>query len=112
MNTPAALSTCFPPNSNLTAKSAPPSNTRGNPDSLRQDHPFRMPISADSSVVKFPTLDEVCDMYIRRMLDLCGGHREATARVLGIGRTSLYRYLRKLDREKRETATRNRLQDQ
>lgn len=110
MNATVALPTRLPPNSDLTAKSDTPSNTRGNPDWHRQDHPFRMPSSADSSAVKFPTLDEVCEMYIRRMLDLCGGDRQATARVLGIGRTSLYRYLKTLDREKPESATRNRLQ--
>jgi DNA-binding NtrC family response regulator len=31
------------------------------------------------------------------MLNRCGGNREATAQFLGIGRTSLYRYLKKLD---------------
>jgi DNA-binding NtrC family response regulator len=72
---------------------------------LSQDRSRRMTHGADSTTVKFLTLDEVCDRYIRCTLNRCGGNREATARALGIGRTSLYRYLKKLDREKREGAT-------
>ena len=45
------------------------------------------------------TLDEVCESYIRWMLNRCGGNRETTALFLGIGRTTLYRYLKKLDRK-------------
>jgi transcriptional regulator of acetoin/glycerol metabolism len=41
-------------------------------------------------------LDEMCDWYIQCTLQCFGGNREATARALGIGRTTLYRYLKKL----------------
>jgi ActR/RegA family two-component response regulator len=34
-------------------------------------------------------------MHIQRVLDLCKGNRVRTAQVLGIGRTSLYRFLKR-----------------
>lgn len=40
------------------------------------------------------SLGEVRDAHIRNVLEACGGNRVRAARVLGIGRTSLYRYLR------------------
>jgi len=40
-------------------------------------------------------LDEVRRMHIQRVLDLCKGNRVRTAQVLGIGRTSLYRFLKR-----------------
>jgi len=39
------------------------------------------------------SLDEVRKSHIRRVLELCLGNRLRAARILGIGRTSLYRYL-------------------
>lgn len=39
------------------------------------------------------TLEELQDQYIQRILGLCKGNRKQTAKVLGIGRTTLYRYL-------------------
>lgn len=47
------------------------------------DDPRRQPLS----------LHEVCMEHIRRVLAFCNGNRSKAARVLGIGRTSLYRYL-------------------
>jgi DNA-binding NtrC family response regulator len=41
------------------------------------------------------TLQEFQDLYIQRVLALCKGDRKQTARVLGIGRTTLYRYLKR-----------------
>jgi len=41
------------------------------------------------------TLDEACIQHIRLMIDFCGGNRKRAAQMLGIGRTSLYRYLKK-----------------
>lgn len=41
------------------------------------------------------SLDEVRRMHIQRVLDLCQGNRLRTAQILGIGRTSLYRYLKR-----------------
>jgi len=44
------------------------------------------------------SLDEVRKSHIRRVLELCLGNRLRAAQILGIGRTSLYRYL-KCDRQ-------------
>jgi DNA-binding NtrC family response regulator len=40
-------------------------------------------------------LEEVRKVHIRRVLDLCQGNRLKAAQYLGIGRTSLYRYLKR-----------------
>src|SRR5271154_3454603 len=40
-------------------------------------------------------LDEVRSEHIQRVLDMCNGNRVRTAQVLGIGRTSLYRFLKR-----------------
>ena len=41
------------------------------------------------------SLDEVCTQHIQKVLDVCKGNRLRAAQILGIGRTSLYRYLKK-----------------
>ncbi|HYL86210.1 MAG TPA: sigma-54 dependent transcriptional regulator [Candidatus Angelobacter sp.] len=41
------------------------------------------------------SLEEVDRLHIRRVLDMCQGNRLRAAQVLGIGRTSLYRYLKR-----------------
>jgi len=40
------------------------------------------------------SLEEMRRIHIRRVLDMCQGNRLRAAQVLGIGRTSLYRYLK------------------
>jgi len=40
-------------------------------------------------------LDEVRRQHIRRVLEMCGGNRVRAAELLGIGRTSLYRFLKR-----------------
>jgi len=40
-------------------------------------------------------LDEVRRLHIHRVLDMCKGNRVRAAQVLGIGRTSLYRFLKR-----------------
>jgi transcriptional regulator with PAS, ATPase and Fis domain len=40
-------------------------------------------------------LEEVRKKHIRRMLEQCGGNRVRAAQLLGIGRTSLYRFLKR-----------------
>jgi transcriptional regulator with PAS, ATPase and Fis domain len=40
-------------------------------------------------------LDEVRSIHIRRVLEMCNGNRVRAAQVLGIGRTSLYRFLKR-----------------
>jgi len=100
MNTTTALPAHLPPNSNVTAKSGTASNTGHRPTRRSQDHPLWMPPNADWTSVNVLTLDEGCDRYIRWMLNRCGGNCDATAQVLGIGRMTLYCYLKKVDREK------------
>jgi len=39
------------------------------------------------------SLHEVCMQHIRLVLGLCQGNRTQAARILGVGRTTLYRYL-------------------
>lgn len=41
------------------------------------------------------SLENVRKMHIRRVLELCRGNRLRAAQILGIGRTSLYRYLKR-----------------
>jgi two-component system, NtrC family, response regulator AtoC len=41
------------------------------------------------------SLDEVRKVHVQRVLDTCQGNRVRTAQILGIGRTSLYRYLKR-----------------
>jgi DNA-binding NtrC family response regulator len=41
------------------------------------------------------SLDEVCIVHIQKVLELCQGNRLRAAQILGIGRTSLYRYLKR-----------------
>jgi ActR/RegA family two-component response regulator len=40
------------------------------------------------------SLDDVRKMHIQRVLEMCQGNRLRAAQILGIGRTSLYRYLK------------------
>jgi len=40
-------------------------------------------------------LEEVRKMHIQRVLEMCQGNRLRAAQILGIGRTSLYRYLKR-----------------
>jgi DNA-binding NtrC family response regulator len=44
------------------------------------------------------TLDDVRREHIERVLEMCGGNRLRAAQVLGIGRTSLYRFLKRRPR--------------
>ena len=46
------------------------------------------------------SLDEMRKVHIQRILDMCQGNRLRAAQVLGIGRTSLYRYLKEDAAEK------------
>lgn len=41
------------------------------------------------------SLEEVRKMHIQRVLEMCQGNRLRAAQILGIGRTSLYRYLKR-----------------
>ena len=54
------------------------------------------------NLANLPSLDDLCDIYIQEVLGLCGGNRLRASKVLRIGRTSLYRYMREYE-EKAET---------
>jgi DNA-binding protein Fis len=41
------------------------------------------------------TLEEVRRVHIQRVMQYCGGQPSRAAKILGIGRTSLYRYLKR-----------------
>jgi DNA-binding NtrC family response regulator len=43
-------------------------------------------------------LEEVRRMHIQRVLEMCSGNRVRASQILGIGRTSLYRYLKRAQR--------------
>ncbi len=45
-------------------------------------------------------LEEVRRLHIQRVLEMCEGNRVRAAQVLGIGRTSLYRYLKRAAKNK------------
>jgi DNA-binding NtrC family response regulator len=44
-------------------------------------------------------LDEVRQVHIQRVLEMCKGNRVRASQILGIGRTSLYRYLKRAPKE-------------
>jgi DNA-binding NtrC family response regulator len=50
--------------------------------------------SAEGEDWKPLSLDEMGKLHIQRVLEMCQGNRLRTAQILGIGRTSLYRYLK------------------
>lgn len=45
-------------------------------------------------------LDEVRRAHIQRVLEMCNGNRVRASQVLGIGRTSLYRFLKRMAKQK------------
>jgi two-component system response regulator HydG len=44
-------------------------------------------------------LDEVRGIHIQRVLEMCNGNRVRASQILGIGRTSLYRFLKRTTRK-------------
>jgi DNA-binding NtrC family response regulator len=65
------------------------------------EHPqrSRRHTSSSAATVWSPLpLDEVRSVYIQRVREMCNGNRVRTAQVLGIGRTSLYRFLKRSDK--------------
>jgi transcriptional regulator with PAS, ATPase and Fis domain len=61
----------------------------------------RGPQRADGDDWRPLSLDEVRKLHIQRVLELCQGNRLRAAQILGIGRTSLYRYLKRDGHEMR-----------
>ena len=51
-------------------------------------------------------LNEVRRQHIRRVLESCQGNRVRAAQLLGIGRTSLYRFLKRSEKQSADTTTR------
>jgi len=49
-------------------------------------------------------LEEVRRQHIRRVLEACEGNRVRAAQMLGIGRTSLYRFLKRSDKKSANSA--------
>ncbi len=66
------------------------------PPHLQKAHPAASTMAEDWRPVP---LEEVKRQHIVRVLQFCHGNRVRAAQILGIGRTSLYRYLKKLERE-------------
>ncbi len=66
------------------------------PEGLQQ----RGPRATDGDEWRPLSLEEVRKAHIHRVLDMCQGNRLRAAQVLGIGRTSLYRYLKSDTQEK------------
>jgi DNA-binding NtrC family response regulator len=60
----------------------------------------RGPRSANGDEWRPLSLEDVRKIHIHRVLDMCQGNRLRAAQVLGIGRTSLYRYLKEDSEEK------------
>ena len=57
-----------------------------------QHRPTRLPGDEDWQPL---SLDEVRKVHIQKVLQMCNGNRLRAAQILGIGRTSLYRYLKR-----------------
>ena len=55
-------------------------------------------------------LEEVRRLHIQRVLEMCKGNHVRAAQILGIGRTSLYRYLKRKGKAKASTAARRNAQ--
>jgi transcriptional regulator with PAS, ATPase and Fis domain len=56
-------------------------------------------------------LDEVRSVHIQRVLEMCNGNRVRTQQVLGIGRFSWYRFLKRSDQPTKSVAVRGRPDD-
>jgi transcriptional regulator of acetoin/glycerol metabolism len=50
-------------------------------------------------------LEEIRRQHIRRVLDACEGNRVRAAHMLGIGRTSLYRFLKRSEKKPASAST-------
>ena len=61
---------------------------------LPEHFQHRGPQTADGGDWRPLSLEEVRKQHIQRVLDMCQGNRLRAAQILGIGRTSLYRYLK------------------
>jgi DNA-binding NtrC family response regulator len=62
------------------------------PKNLQQ--PGAGPLRMDEAWRPLP-LDEIRGIHIQRVLEMCSGNRVRASQILGIGRTSLYRFLKR-----------------
>jgi two-component system response regulator HydG len=67
------------------------------PEHLQKPH-RRVSAVSDENWRPLP-LDEVRKVHIQRVLEMCNGNRVRASQVLGIGRTSLYRFLKRTTRQ-------------
>ncbi len=61
------------------------------PDHLQQ-RPLHSPGDADWRPL---ALDEIRKQHLQKVLKMCNGNRSRAAQILGIGRTSMYRYMKR-----------------
>jgi two-component system response regulator HydG len=73
------------------------------PEKIRDYESSKLVISGDDPE-EFPTLDELERRYIRRVLKATGGNKTLAARILGMGRRTLYRRLEEMDEEEHSHA--------
>ena len=66
------------------------------PEHLQKPH-RRISAVPDENWRPLP-LDEIRKVHIQRVLEMCNGNRVRASQVLGIGRTSLYRFLKRTTR--------------
>jgi DNA-binding NtrC family response regulator len=66
------------------------------PNHLQKPH--RRPAIQEENWRPLP-LEEVRKIHIQRVLEMCNGNRVRASQVLGIGRTSLYRFLKRTTRQ-------------
>ena len=59
--------------------------------------PRRAAAHADENWRPLP-LDEIRGVHIQRVLEMCSGNRVRASQILGIGRTSLYRFLKRTNK--------------
>ena len=62
---------------------------------LPENLQHRAPQMANTEEWRPLCLDEVRKVHIQKVLQMCNGNRLRAAQILGIGRTSLYRYLKR-----------------
>jgi DNA-binding NtrC family response regulator len=69
-------------------------------DDLPEHLQRRGPRSVEGETWRPLSLEEVRNVHIQRVLTMCQGNRLRAAQILGIGRTSLYRYLKRGGQER------------
>ncbi|HVS88476.1 MAG TPA: sigma-54 dependent transcriptional regulator [Candidatus Acidoferrum sp.] len=69
-------------------------------DDLPEHLQRRGPRSVEGEAWRPLSLEEVRNVHIQRVLTMCQGNRLRAAQILGIGRTSLYRYLKRGGQER------------